>query len=166
MINIYHLEMAELKSKEIIQAEELISKGKTEEALEIVRKFQQTAWFHFSRIESDKALEIAMQSKELLEKIGKEIDLANNSYLIGHIYLQKGDFKNSLEFGYACVELQEKINNQPQKLTRFIEKVRETTSLWETLDKFSKTSQVAELKDIPVVESLISEIFSDKTSFK
>ncbi|MFW9942158.1 MAG: tetratricopeptide repeat protein [Candidatus Thorarchaeota archaeon] len=104
--------MTEIKPKEIIQAEELISKGKTEEALEIVRKFQQTAWFHFSRIESDKALEIAMQSKELLEKIGKEIDLANNSNLIGYIYLQKGDFETSLKFGFRCAEFHEKINNK------------------------------------------------------
>ncbi|MFX1346398.1 MAG: tetratricopeptide repeat protein [Promethearchaeota archaeon] len=105
--------MVDQKPNEIVQAEELISNGKTEEALEIVRKFQQIAWFHFSRIESDKALEIAMQSKELLEKIGKEIDLANNFLIIGHIYLQKGDFETSLKFGYKCVELQEKINNQP-----------------------------------------------------
>lgn len=32
--------MADPKPKEIIQAEELISEGKTEEALEIVREFQ------------------------------------------------------------------------------------------------------------------------------
>ena len=104
--------MAELKPKEIVKAEELISYGKTEEALEIVRKFQQTVWPYYSRIEYDKALEIAMQSKELLEKIGKEIELAYNSYLIGLIYLQMGDFETSLKFGFRCVELQEKIKNK------------------------------------------------------
>lgn len=46
-----------------------------------------------------------------------------------------------------------------QKLTKFVERIQNNTSIWQTLNKFQKTSQVVELKDIPVMESLLSEIF-------
>ncbi len=39
--------MVDPKPNEIVQAEQLMNEGKTEEALEIVRKFQQTAWSYF-----------------------------------------------------------------------------------------------------------------------
>jgi tetratricopeptide (TPR) repeat protein len=97
---------------ELIQAEELISKGKIEEALEKVRKFQQTAWTYFYRFESDKALEIALQSKNLIEKIGEEIDLANSLFIIGHIYLQKRNIEDSLNYGMKSLELREKLDNR------------------------------------------------------
>ncbi len=46
-----------------------------------------------------------------------------------------------------------------QKLTRFTEQIQNITSIWQTLEKFYKTSQVLELKDNPSLESLITEIF-------
>jgi tetratricopeptide (TPR) repeat protein len=46
-----------------------------------------------------------------------------------------------------------------QKLKKFTSIVRSTTSIWETLNKFYKTSRVVELKDSPPLESLIAEIF-------
>lgn len=46
-----------------------------------------------------------------------------------------------------------------QKLTEFVERIQNNTSIWQTLNKFQKTSQVVELRDIPVMESLLSEIF-------
>jgi hypothetical protein len=45
------------------------------------------------------------------------------------------------------------------KLTTFIKKIQELSSIWQTLDKFSKASQVAELKDVPQIEQLIKDIF-------
>ncbi|MHA2391567.1 MAG: tetratricopeptide repeat protein [Promethearchaeota archaeon] len=104
--------MTDPKPKEFLQTEELISKGKTEEALEIVRKFQQTAWTYFFRLESDKAMEVALQSKELIEEIGKEIDFAENFFLIGHIYLQKGNLTDSLNYGMKSLKLREKLKNR------------------------------------------------------
>jgi len=104
--------MDDPKPKEIIQAEKLISTGNIEEALEIVRKFQQSAWPYFFKRESNKALEIAVQSKELIEKIGEKIDLANNFFLMGYIYLQKGNLNESLKYGMESVKIHEKINNR------------------------------------------------------
>ncbi|MHA2267805.1 MAG: tetratricopeptide repeat protein [Promethearchaeota archaeon] len=46
-----------------------------------------------------------------------------------------------------------------QKLTKFIEKIQDDTTTWETFQKFSKTSQVAEIQDIPIVEDLLTKIF-------
>ena len=46
-----------------------------------------------------------------------------------------------------------------QKLTKFIERIQDSTSIWQTLNKFQKTSQVVELRDVPVMESLLTEIF-------
>ncbi|MHA2281395.1 MAG: tetratricopeptide repeat protein [Promethearchaeota archaeon] len=102
--------MSDSKPKELIQAEELIKLGKTEEALELVRTFQQAAWSYFNRQESDKALEIALQCKEVFEKIGEEIDFAVNISLLGWIYNQKGDSKASLFYGTKSIELNRKLN--------------------------------------------------------
>ena len=46
-----------------------------------------------------------------------------------------------------------------QKLTKFVERIQDSTSIWKTLNKFQQTSQVVELRDIPVMESLLTEIF-------
>ncbi|MHA1933142.1 MAG: tetratricopeptide repeat protein, partial [Promethearchaeota archaeon] len=104
--------MSDSKPKELIQAEELIKVGNIEEALEIVRKFQQTAWVYNNRRKSDEALKIALQSKELIEKIGKENDLASNFLLLGWIYSQKGDIRSSLNFGIKSIDLHEKLDLQ------------------------------------------------------
>ncbi|MFW9821584.1 MAG: tetratricopeptide repeat protein [Candidatus Thorarchaeota archaeon] len=104
--------MADTKPKELVQAENLIEEGKTEEALELVRKFQQTAWTYLNRRKSDEALKIALQSKQLIEKIGKENDIANNFLLLGWISSQKGDIKSSLNFGLKSIDLFEKLNIQ------------------------------------------------------
>jgi tetratricopeptide (TPR) repeat protein len=103
--------MTDSKPKEIIQAEKLIEDGRTEEALEIIRDYQQTAWGYFFRIESDKALEIALQSKEIMEKIGEDVDIGNNSYLIGHIYLLKFNLKEALKYGIQSLEIRKKFSN-------------------------------------------------------
>ncbi len=104
--------MVESKSKEIIQAESLIREGKTAEALEIVRKYEQTAWTYYFRIDYDRAFDIAFQSNSLIEKIGKKSDLANNYFLLGHIYLFKGEYKTSLNYGMKCKDIREKLGDR------------------------------------------------------
>ncbi|MFX1490293.1 MAG: hypothetical protein ACFFBI_14170, partial [Promethearchaeota archaeon] len=47
-----------------------------------------------------------------------------------------------------------------QKLTNFVEELKKNLKIWQTFEKFSKTSQVAELKDLPQIEILIKEIFN------
>jgi tetratricopeptide (TPR) repeat protein len=51
-----------------------------------------------------------------------------------------------------------------QKLIKFVERIQDSTSIWQTLNKFQKTSQVVELRDIPVMESLLTEIFLVESS--
>ncbi|MHA1931346.1 MAG: hypothetical protein ACW96X_02335, partial [Promethearchaeota archaeon] len=46
-----------------------------------------------------------------------------------------------------------------QKLTKFIERIQNTTYIWETLNKFYEMNQIIELKNSPSLELLISEIF-------
>ncbi|MHA1992843.1 MAG: tetratricopeptide repeat protein [Candidatus Hodarchaeales archaeon] len=48
-----------------------------------------------------------------------------------------------------------------KKLNQFAEDIQTDTNIWETLNNFSKTNQVVEIKDVPPLESLISEIFID-----
>lgn len=104
--------MNEPKSEELIHAEELINEGKTKEALEIVRKYQQTGWTYYFSFNYDKALKIAIQSKELIEKIGKESDYATNFYLLGHIYLFMGNYKKSLNYGMKCMEIAKNLDDR------------------------------------------------------
>ena len=49
-----------------------------------------------------------------------------------------------------------------KKLTKFIERIQNTTDIWKILDKFNQTSQVLELKYSPPLESLIEDIFINK----
>lgn len=46
-----------------------------------------------------------------------------------------------------------------QKLNKFTEKIQSTKSIWDTLNKYYKANRIIELKDLPPLESLISEIF-------
>lgn len=46
-----------------------------------------------------------------------------------------------------------------QKLNQFIVQIQSTTSIWHTLNKFYKANQIVELKDVPSLDSIISEIF-------
>lgn len=47
-----------------------------------------------------------------------------------------------------------------QKLSAFAEYVRSTANIWETLNNFYKTNRVVEFKDLPSLETLITNIFS------
>ena len=49
-----------------------------------------------------------------------------------------------------------------QKLTKFTERLQNTTEIWQLLERFYQTSQILELKDSPPLESLIEEIFVSK----
>jgi hypothetical protein len=46
-----------------------------------------------------------------------------------------------------------------QKLNTFVEEIQNHPTTLQTFDKYYKTSQVAELQDIPQIESLIKHIF-------
>ncbi|MHA1931347.1 MAG: tetratricopeptide repeat protein [Promethearchaeota archaeon] len=46
-----------------------------------------------------------------------------------------------------------------QKLSKFTDLIRSTTSIWQTLNNFYRTSRIVELKDLPPLDSLITEIF-------
>jgi hypothetical protein len=46
-----------------------------------------------------------------------------------------------------------------QKLNKFVETIQKSSEIWETLEKYEKSSQVAELKDLPEMENLLTNIF-------
>jgi tetratricopeptide (TPR) repeat protein len=104
--------MADPKPKELNEIQQLLNEGKDEQALEMIRKFQLTAWSYYFKMEFNKALEIALQSKELIEKVGNDKDIAYNFFLLGHIHLLRGDFKKSLDFGLRSLKLREKMENR------------------------------------------------------
>ncbi|MFX1490624.1 MAG: tetratricopeptide repeat protein, partial [Promethearchaeota archaeon] len=81
------------------------------EALEILRELQKTAQSYLRSSKSGKALEILLQSRDLIEKIGTEIDLGNNFFLTGQIYFQNGKYKESLNNGLESLKIREKLNN-------------------------------------------------------
>jgi hypothetical protein len=50
-----------------------------------------------------------------------------------------------------------------QKLAKFAEKIQNNPVIWETLEKFHEACQVLELKAVPSLKSLITEIFKEKS---
>ena len=46
-----------------------------------------------------------------------------------------------------------------QKLTKFIEEIQNNSYLWQSLEQHYKSSHVLELKELPQLESLITETF-------
>jgi hypothetical protein len=46
-----------------------------------------------------------------------------------------------------------------KKLNQFIEDIQDNNTIWQTLNKYSRINQVAELKDIPTLGTLITDIF-------
>jgi len=49
-----------------------------------------------------------------------------------------------------------------QRFDEFLKRIQDNSSIFQTLEKYYKTSQVAELTDIPSIKPLIQEIFSTK----
>jgi tetratricopeptide (TPR) repeat protein len=49
-----------------------------------------------------------------------------------------------------------------QKLTKFVDSIKSSEKIWETINKFYKTNRVVELKDHPSLELVIKEIFIRK----
>jgi len=49
-----------------------------------------------------------------------------------------------------------------QKLEKFAKTLQKEPAIWKTLEKFEKSSQVVELRDIPLMESLLNEVFLTK----
>ncbi|MFW9882063.1 MAG: hypothetical protein ACFFG0_54055, partial [Candidatus Thorarchaeota archaeon] len=47
-----------------------------------------------------------------------------------------------------------------KKLTQFTEKIQDEALIWQTLQKVCKTNQILETRDVPLLGSIISEIFS------
>ncbi len=46
-----------------------------------------------------------------------------------------------------------------QKLDEFVVSIQQSSSIWQTLETFYKTSQVANINDIPQMENLVADIF-------
>ncbi|MHA2125190.1 MAG: tetratricopeptide repeat protein [Promethearchaeota archaeon] len=105
-------EMSDQKSKRIIRIESLLTEGKREEALEKLRKYQQTTWSYLYGGAPKKGLEIALQCKDAFQKIGNQMLIAGNLLTIGHMYIGIGDNKTAVDYGLRCLELYEKNNGK------------------------------------------------------
>lgn len=49
-----------------------------------------------------------------------------------------------------------------QRIQHFIEKIQNDSNVWQTFNKFLKTSQLVEIKDIPSIEPLINDLFIER----
>jgi len=65
----------------------------------------------------------------------------------------------SVEDFSVCYLFKGQVFSATEKLTRFINHIQESTSIWKTLNKSYKTSQVVELRDIPLMEPLLNDVF-------
>jgi tetratricopeptide (TPR) repeat protein len=104
--------MFEPRSKKLIRIEKLIKEGKKEEALERLLKYHGSAWTYFFGGAPAKGLEIALQCKDLIHKIGRPMDIAYNLFTTGHMYVSTGDNQTGLDYGLRCVELYEKLEGK------------------------------------------------------
>jgi tetratricopeptide (TPR) repeat protein len=97
---------------ELIRAEELISEGKMDEALNITRKIDEKAWMYFYARNHEEAISLGLKCKELYEKLGNKIGIALNLILLGHSNIQIGEHNAGLICGQKSLELYEELNNQ------------------------------------------------------
>ncbi|MHA1542878.1 MAG: hypothetical protein ACTSQH_07865 [Candidatus Hodarchaeales archaeon] len=65
----------------------------------------------------------------------------------------------SVGFFSICYLFQGQTYFAKQKLEKFAETIQNDPEIWQTLEKFEKSSQIAELKDLPEMESLLTEVF-------
>jgi tetratricopeptide (TPR) repeat protein len=66
---------------------------------------------------------------------------------------------NNIEDLSVCYLFKGQSYYAKQKIVDFIDKMQNSTILWETLTKFMNSNQILRLKDHPSLESLIEEIF-------
>ncbi|MFX0104599.1 MAG: tetratricopeptide repeat protein [Candidatus Hodarchaeota archaeon] len=77
-----------------------------------------------------------------------------------------GDYKillESLGDFSACYLFKGQTYLAKKKLKKFVERIQDNTPTWQTLNRFYELNQLAELKDIPYIETLINEIFISKS---
>ncbi|MHA2035988.1 MAG: tetratricopeptide repeat protein [Promethearchaeota archaeon] len=104
--------MSNPRPEQLVYAEELLSKGKIKQALEITAKYEGTSHPYFFKGDHDKALEIRLQCKDMYEKIGYKSSIAQNFHLLGHTYLQIGQRNEGLNCAKKSLELYEQLNDR------------------------------------------------------
>lgn len=67
---------------------------------------------------------------------------------------------NSVDPFSICYLFKGQTYSAMQKLSQFAARIQNAIIIWQTLEKIYETGQVLELKDIPLLESLITEIFT------
>ncbi len=104
--------MLDSETDEILQAEELIKENKMDEALVLFRRIEVKAWTDYNKGYYKKALHSALKCKDLYEKIGNKIFIAENLILIGYSYIFTGDNNTGLIYGQKSLKLYEELENQ------------------------------------------------------
>jgi tetratricopeptide (TPR) repeat protein len=70
---------------------------------------------------------------------------------------------NSLHPFLVCYLFKGQSYSAQQRLTYFIDKLQNDEPVWQTFNKFNQVNKEVQLKDIPSLEPLITEIFINKT---
>lgn len=89
-------------------------------------------------------------STELFSKSIDRIKIGENIILI-----------NPIEPFLACYVIKGQSYPAQQKLTRFSATIKETTEIWEALNRAAKTSEMLELDNPPSLGSTVNEIFNN-----
>ncbi|MFX1569107.1 MAG: tetratricopeptide repeat protein [Promethearchaeota archaeon] len=71
---------------------------------------------------------------------------------------------NSLDPFLVCYLFKGQSYLAQQRVTKFIDKIKENAEMWEKFNKFNQACQLVQLKDIPSLEPLINEIFVNRST--
>ena len=104
--------MSDPSPKQLIHAEELLSKGDIREALKINARVETAVWRNFFNGDYEQGIDILLHCKDLYEKIGKDSYIANNLSNLSSFYSQKGEKNEGLKYAKKSLEIYEQLNDQ------------------------------------------------------
>ena len=85
---------------------------------------------------------------EIFSKSIDRVKVGDNTILI-----------NPVESFSICYLFKGQTYHAKQKLNKFADTIQKEPERWETLEKFEKSSQVAELRDLPNMDKLLTNVF-------
>ena len=104
--------MSDPRPKQLIHAEELLSKGDIREALKINARVETAVWRDFFNGDYEQGIDILLHCKDLYEKIGKDSYIANNLSNLSSFYSQRGEKNEGLKYAKKSLEIYEQLNDQ------------------------------------------------------
>ena len=71
---------------------------------------------------------------------------------------------NSVPPFFICYVFKDQSYSAQNRIKSFIKELRAEKDVWDTFEKFYKLNKEVQLKDIPSLETLIKDIFIEKTT--